>query len=125
MKNTSTKAKLEAKYGLGDRGFLYVEKLLKGKIHEGTCKDKSYEKRNLQYQQNTLFKNDQKQLTVNLVKKANQYRMHQTQRRPLHSGVESGKIQLNTTGRQSGSRRSNKILLMLSSRRILLLVWRR
>ena len=62
VKNTSTKAKLEAKYGLGDRGFLYVEELLKGKIHEGTCKVKSYEKRNMQYQQNTLFKNDQKQL---------------------------------------------------------------
>ena len=53
---------MELAYGLADKGINYGVEFLKGKIHEGSCKVKSYEKRNLQYQQNTLFKNDQKQL---------------------------------------------------------------
>jgi hypothetical protein len=62
LKNAVEKARLEKKYALADKGFLFVEEFLKGKIHEASCKIRMYEKRLLQYQQNNLFKNDQKQL---------------------------------------------------------------
>ena len=56
------KSRLEKVYGLGEKGTLYVIEFLKGKIHAGSCKVKNYLKRNLQYHQNNLFRNDQKQL---------------------------------------------------------------
>lgn len=62
LKNVEERARLERTYGLGAKGYLYVITFLKGKIHSGTCKIQSYLKRELQYRQNTLFKNDQKQL---------------------------------------------------------------
>ena len=62
LKNAKEKARLERTYGLGAKGYLYVIAFLKGKIHSGTCKIQSYLKRELQFRQNTLFKNDQKQL---------------------------------------------------------------
>ena len=62
LKNTVEKTRLEKVYGLGEKGTLYVIEFLKGKIHAGSCKLKSHLKRNLQFHQNTLFKNDQKQL---------------------------------------------------------------
>ena len=60
--NKDEQARLEKVYGLGEKGTLYVIELLKGKIHAGNCKVKNYLKRNQQYHQNNLFKNDQKQL---------------------------------------------------------------
>ena len=62
LTNKVEKARLEKVYGLGEKGTLYVIELLKGKIHAGTCKVRNYLKRNLQFHQNNLFKNDQKQL---------------------------------------------------------------
>ena len=62
LKNAEERARLERAYGLGAKGYLYVIAFLKGKIHSGTCKIRTYLKRELQYRQNTLFKNDQKQL---------------------------------------------------------------
>lgn len=62
LKNVEERARLELTYRLGAKGYLYVIAFLKGKIHSGTCKIQSYLKRELQYRQNTLFKNDQKQL---------------------------------------------------------------
>ena len=48
--------RLTLAYGIAKKGINYVVQFLKGKIHEGSCKVKSYKKRNLQYQWNTLFK---------------------------------------------------------------------
>ena len=62
MNNAEERARLERAYGLGAKGYLYVIAFLKGKIHSGKCKIQSYLKRELQFRQNTLFKNDQKQL---------------------------------------------------------------
>ena len=62
LKNSKELARLARVYGLGAKGILYVIEFLKGKIHAGSCKVRDYLKRNMQYQQNNLFKNDQKQL---------------------------------------------------------------
>ena len=62
LKNVKEKKRLEQVYGLGEKGILYVQEILKGNIHAGACKVQNYLKRNLQFRQNNLFKNDQKQL---------------------------------------------------------------
>ena len=62
LKNVKEKERLERTYELRAKGYLYAIAFLKGKIHSGTCKIQNYLKRELQFRQNTLFKNDQKQL---------------------------------------------------------------
>ena len=62
LKKEKERSMLEKVYGLGEKGTLYVIEFLKGKIHAGSCKVKGYLERELQYHQNNLFKNDQKQL---------------------------------------------------------------
>ena len=49
-----------------DKGLNYTEEFLKGKLHQGSCKIRGYVQRELQYKQNVLFKNDQKQLYAQL-----------------------------------------------------------
>jgi len=62
LKNVKEKARLEKVYGLGEKGTLYVIEFLKNKIHAGSCKVQNYLRRNVQFRQNNLFRNDQKQL---------------------------------------------------------------
>ena len=62
LKNVKEKARLEQVYGLRENGTRYVIDVLKGKIHAGGCKVQNHLKRNLQFHQNNLFRNDQKQL---------------------------------------------------------------
>ena len=62
LKNAKEKARLENVYRLMEKGTLFVIEFLKGKIHAGSCKVQNYLRRNLQFRQNNLFRNDQKKL---------------------------------------------------------------
>ena len=62
LKNAKEKARLVEDYRIVEKGTVYVTDFLKGKIHAGSCKVRNHLKRNRQQHQNTLFKNDQKQL---------------------------------------------------------------
>ena len=42
LKNIKEKKRLEQVYGLGEKGILYVQEFLKGKIHAGACKVQNY-----------------------------------------------------------------------------------
>ena len=58
--------------GLRDKGIIYVVIFLKQKVTTTGAKIRRYKQRNLQYHQNNLFKNNQKQFYTELDGKLNE-----------------------------------------------------
>ena len=54
------KKRMDRKYQLTERGTLYVSDMLRQKIRAGGIKIKRYDERCLQFQQNNLFRTNQK-----------------------------------------------------------------
>ena len=59
--NETERERMNRSYGLSDKGIIHVVNFLKQKITTAAAKIRRYNQRNLQYHQNNLFRNNQKQ----------------------------------------------------------------
>ena len=63
--------RMDRSYGLSDKGTIHVKTILKQRITTAGARIRRYNQRNLQYHQNNMFRNDQRQIYKELDGKMN------------------------------------------------------